>query len=372
MLMTVKMSDMIRALKRSLDGLFFGINRMLLRPSRAGSRTIVLIRTDGIGDLVFFLPVARLLRKAFPHHAIALICRRESAPIAPSQLFDAVVPFQYRSYRWNYIYRLMILARIRQLRPSLGIYCSYHRQHIGDEMTLLSGAARTMAFEGNDEIIHPAVRRNNNSLYTEVIQVPDHSPEIAKYKVLLERLRVKGMRMRENDNPLLSLGEKTEARKNYVVIAGGGSAAIRRWPHERFAELGDAVAKRWKMPVVLCGGPEEKSLLTALAGRMKTPPRIVTDMPLTDAVALIKGARLFIGNESGLLHIAASVGTPAVGILGGGHFSRYFPYGSGVVVNHPLDCYECNWQCPFSEPYCLTRISVQDVMKKVEMKMGKQ
>jgi len=99
---------------------------------------------------------------------------------------------------------------------------------------------------------------------------------------------------------------------------------------------------------------------------MKHPVELIFDLPLRSVAEVIGNASFFVGNESGLLHIAATLGVPAVGIMGGGHFSRYFPYGSARIVSHQLACFECNWRCPFPEPYCLTHITVGQVLEIIE------
>jgi len=88
---------------------------------------------------------------------------------------------------------------------------------------------------------------------------------------------------------------------------------------------------------------------------------------------LIRGAQALIGNETSGIHIAAAVGVPAVGILGGGHFGRFLPYPNSIespkpeAVFHAMECYGCNWNC--SQPHvrgeavpCIRSVDVQDVM----------
>ena len=370
------MIDVLRWIKRGLDRLLFACFRQLftvLPP--AGRQAIVIIRTDGIGDLVYFLPVLQKIRTRFRDSRLVLVCRSEAAPILPASLADVLVPFGYLRYRWNYFYRLSVLRRIRSYSPSLTLYCSYHRQHIGDEMAICSGADRTIAFDGNDEIIHPAVRKRNNSFYSDLLPVEDHIPEKVRYDFLLRSL---GITMGGGKEALPATMPSDEflgtfpwlGESKYVVVAPGGSAPIRRWPVKAFTMLGDQLARRTGWRIVLCGGSEDRELVTAIASGMKSSPGLFLGEELPAVARLVSSASLFVGNESGLLHVAASCGTPAVGILGGGHFSRYFPYGSVRIVNHALDCYECNWSCPYPEPYCLTNITVEDAMREAERLIG--
>jgi len=217
------------------------------------------------------------------------------------------------------------------------------------------------------------MRKANDSYYSDVVDVPDHSPESAKYRAFFGKLGIKAEGRSEARKALFS--QKREPQNadpdSYVVLAPGGSSPLRRWPWERFTELANQLAERTGMRIILCGNRDDREMLERIAGKMTKTPTIETDLPIQSVAELIKRARLVVGNESGLLHIAASVGTPSVVILGGGHFSRYFPYGSARIVNHKLDCYECNWKCPFPEVYCLTRITVEEVMREVGRIVGR-
>ncbi|HLF20010.1 MAG TPA: glycosyltransferase family 9 protein, partial [Bacteroidota bacterium] len=240
--------------------------------------------------------------------------------------------------------------------------------HIGDEMTLLSGAVKTIAFNGNDEIIHPAMRMKNDRYYTSLVRTEDHVPEKAKYQVLLKALGISDDNVEEEPTikdhaRFVTENPQSIPGKPYVVIGPGGSAEIRRWPAARFASVANALESPF---IVLCGSSQERSLLEEIAGQMKQKPMVMAGYPIQTIAQVIKSAQLFLGNESGLLHLAASFGTRAIGILGGGHFARYFPYGSVRIVSHKLPCYECNWKCPYPEPYCITNITVGDVLKEIE------
>ena len=361
---------LLKHLKRNLDRLFFALLRGFLPGKNPESADGVLIlRTDGIGDLVFFLPYVQELKRHWPKRRIFLICRRESFDAVPRGLCDVVISFRHLAYRRNYFYRMFILWRIRSLKASVAIYASYHRQHIGDEMALLSGATTTYAFEGNDEGIHSGVRERNGLLYSTIVRTGDHIPESLKYQALLRKIGI-------SKNYLPSGRERMSLLQNaedhipgiegpYVVIAPGGSAGIRRWPAAHFALLADVLAVQAGIQPVLCGSDNEAMLLRDIAGRMRAESGLWVGRPLKNVAQLIRKAKMFVGNESGLLHFAASLNVPAVGIIGGGHFSRYFPYGKTNLVYHKLPCYDCNWNCPFPEPFCITNITLEEVVEEI-------
>lgn len=368
----------IRAVKRLLDRIFFSVMWMSLkrRPTVTG-RAILLVRTDGVGDFVFFARYLPSMKMSFPNYTVALVCREETADLARCvPLIDTVIPFKHLPYRHNYFHRLYVLQKIRSLSPAYAAYLSFHREHIGDEMTILSGAGETFGFSGNDECIHPSVRRKNNSYYKHILEAPDHIPEKEKYLRFFEA--ISGKEPIESSVSFSVEKRDYDAVENYlrcqftgntpqfIVLGPCGSAAIREWHEERFAALADALIAKIGFSVVLCGKKSEHWRLQSIAGRMKYQVAIASSFSLPQVVALLRKASLFVGNESGLLHLAATVGIPAVGILGGGHFSRYFPYGNIQIVTNKLPCFECNWSCVFEKPLCITDITVEDVVANIE------
>ncbi len=366
----------VRVSKRWVDGLFHRIyGRLSGMRKQDPTKTLLLVRTDGIGDLVYFSRYLPLIRAQYSNHKIVLCCRMESAELAKSTGYiDEVIPIRIRRCRRNYLHRVRTLERVRSVRPELAVYVSYHREQIGDELTLFSGAGTTIAFTSNDECIHPTLRQMDDAGFSRLVQVSDHCPEKERYRELLNALNcgqavhssdaVFGTVFRTEISPRPGESDATDATPPLVMIGAGGSGPIRRWPVLNFAALCDAISAEFGFRIALCGNEQEHSILTRISKAMKTESQILASLSLPEVVSVIGRSAAFVGNESGLLHIAASLGIPSLGILGGGHFSRYFPYGSVRIVNHPLECYECNWVCKFPEPYCLTHISVDDVLRE--------
>lgn len=369
------MTGFLSKTKRGLNRAFLILLRLLLRPFR-NEKTLLIVRTDGIGDFVFFSRYLECLRKHFSDHKICLVCRPETAELARFvREIDQVRSIHHLNYRWNYAYRLWVLTRIREFKPSLAIYATFHREHIGDEMTLLSGAMKTIAFSGNDEQIDPKVRARNGQLYTTIVDVDDHIEEREKYVKLFQALKIPAVQ----ESRLGLFPEKEPAgRKSsgaghaHVVIGPGGSAAIRRWPAEHFSAIVSRIGSEFDVDIVLCGSSEERQLLESIASESGAAVSIMAGKPLKEVATMISSAQLFVGNESGLLHLAASSNVKAVGILGGGHFKRYFPYGKTHILTNRLPCFECNWQCIYDRPFCITEVTVEEVMKAVRKAMPRK
>ena len=111
-------------------------------------------------------------------------------------------------------------------------------------------------------------------------------------------------------------------RRDFVVIHPFSGSARKNWPLERFREL----AKRLSIPVQWCAGPEEPLDVAARMGN------------LWDLAGWLRSARLYIGNDSGITHLAAAVGAPTVAIFGPTDPEIWAPRGEHVrIIRGSLD-----------------------------------
>ncbi len=106
------------------------------------------------------------------------------------------------------------------------------------------------------------------------------------------------------------------AREDFAVIHPFSGSARKNWPLERFREL----AERLAMPVRWCAGPEE-----SLDGAVRFED-------LYELACWLASARIYIGNDSGITHLAAAVGTPVVAIFGPTDPEVWAPRGERVAV----------------------------------------
>ncbi len=154
----------------------------------------------------------------------------------------------------------------------------------------------------------------------------------------------------------------------YAVIAPTNEFYTKRWMPERFAAIArELLARGWQ--VVMTGAPtvEQRAQLAAVSA--VTPLPALSDLRIGELVAVIAGARLFIGNDSGPAHIAAAVRTPQVVLFGPASSVRWHPWQapSRLVQNH-FPCNPCAmFRCEaFSEPECIRSITVDQVWQAVE------
>lgn len=177
---------------------------------------------------------------------------------------------------------------------------------------------------------------------------------------------------------LATLGDPSPNRPLIAMHPGCSSFLYaRRWPPEHFAALADQLYQKYGGQLLLVGGPEEASLREQVLQAMHSQmPRC--SLPGTESffltAAILEQCDLFIGNDSGLMHAAAAVSTPTLGIFGltnsraWGPYTPAVPSRSCVVHRQDLSCLPCQfvnfdlgngWGCASCE--CLTQLSVEMV-----------
>jgi len=152
----------------------------------------------------------------------------------------------------------------------------------------------------------------------------------------------------------------------YVVLFPGAGAPYRQWETDKFALVADMIYEKFNLPGVICGSSQDKGLSDMIITKSKAHLiDIAGRTSLSDLIHVIRNADLVIGNETSAIHIAPSVNTPSVCILGGGNFGRFMPYIIETCSNpclpipvfHKMDCFGCRWRKP-----CIPRFDKQSVV----------
>jgi lipopolysaccharide heptosyltransferase II len=154
--------------------------------------------------------------------------------------------------------------------------------------------------------------------------------------------------------------------ERYVVLHVGATAASRRYPAERFGAVAREVACRSGRAVVFVGDGSELALVAEARAAMDSVPSInlAGRLSLGELGAVIGGADLLIGNNSGPMHLAAAMGTPVVtlyALTNPQHTPWQVP---ARVLNHPVACRHClKSVCPQGTQECLMKVAVPTVVE---------
>ena len=140
----------------------------------------------------------------------------------------------------------------------------------------------------------------------------------------------------------------------YIVVHPAATMATKRWNHRRFAEVARALAaKRFTIVVTA------SQVASEVEGTL-----ILLGLTIPELAELIRGAGLYVGNDSGPMHLAAAVGTPSIAVWGSSDSRRWRPWSvKHRVVQNPFECNPCpGYRCLVADsPLCIESVTVEQV-----------
>jgi ADP-heptose:LPS heptosyltransferase len=314
---------------------------------RAGDRVLV-TRLNYLGDVVLSLPVVDALCAAGAE--VDYLTREPAASLLRG---DARIA---RVIGWRdegaAALRTLRELRSRRYRAVIDLYTNPRSAWL----SYFSGAALRVG--GN--------RRGRRLLYTHRVDPPR---ALAVNEVFLRYLEPLGVG-RAGATPVLRLSDaEREAAESLLMAAGaragtaprigvhpGGKWAVKRWPAAHFAELLRSL-EHSGMRAVLFTGPDEVQA-TREVERMLGRDTVVLDaLPVRTVAAVISRLDGMVACDGGIMHTAAAVGTPTVGIFGSAQPSVWFPYealGAHRAAYIEVDCRPCHRHvCPLGHTRCL-------------------
>jgi ADP-heptose:LPS heptosyltransferase len=112
----------------------------------------------------------------------------------------------------------------------------------------------------------------------------------------------------------------------FIVVHPGSNDARRRWDPENFARVADTLNEQFDVEIVLTGADSDAKEVMAVAQAMKTEPiNLLDQLDLSAFIGLLSQTRLYVGNDSGPLHLALASGTKAVGIFMAENMNNFLP-----------------------------------------------
>lgn len=297
------------------------------REIAASARRIVVLRANGIGDLVMALPAIESLRAAFPAAEITLLGAPAHRGLADALIgvdrLEIVPPYpgvtvgEDRSVPPREYEPFLTSMRRRSFDLALQMHGGgrYSNRLVGE-----LGARSTVGFRTPDA---PSLDVNVPYVYFQ--------HEVMRYLELVEVLGVRPTTWQPRIQPSAdhiaeSLASMPETRAPLVVIHPGNGAVRRRWPAERFARVGDEFAGRGAAVVVI-GTREERDLAATVARGMRHRVRVCAgELTLGGVAGLLSRAAMLVASEGGVLHLGVAAGVPTVGIYSGPGFAMFAPF----------------------------------------------
>ncbi len=321
--------------------------------------TILIIRPGGIGDAIFLLPILRRIRQEHPAIKIDILCEKRNREIFASQ---------ENLCRAIYCYD--------ELKSFLSILHNIYDAVIDTEQWHYLSAL-TAYFLKAKITIGFATRPLRAKLFTHRIDYGLNTYELENFKKLFQPFLDGGEDVKDiNLCYTLSQVQLNWARNNIpeksVTLFLGGSIPPKRLAKEQAIGIINYILEKGYI-VVLLGGMDVRKIGQILESEYahKQILNFIGKTSLDQSAALINRSKLFIGTDSGLMHMACAVGTSVIGIFGPSNWQKWQPKGDQhSVVTENVECSPCT-RFGYTVPTCggsyrcMRRIDMNEFLNKI-------
>jgi heptosyltransferase II len=321
----------------------------------------ILIRaTNWVGDAIMALPALRAVRTRFPDAEITILARPyvaaiyENQQVCDSTMFventrDIVGELRARKFDAALLFQNAFEAAWIAWRAGIPERIGYAR----DGRRLLLTKAVAVPKPGE-------IPTHEQYYYLELLRRAGWLESLPSETFI--KLGVPEENRQRAAEFLLTAGLKPDSFR-IAIGAGASYGSAKCWPPDRFAELANRLQAQTQADVILFGTSAEAAVSSAIAAGMNHRPIDLTGKTsINDLPALLSQCHLFIGNDSGAMHVAAAVGLPVVAVFG-----PTDPFGTApvtprcsIVQERPY-CSPCFLRrCP-TDHRCMTRVTPEAV-----------
>jgi heptosyltransferase-1 len=305
-------------------------------PGKRGNPRVLIVRLSAIGDCVQTMPLACAVRDRWPDGHVTWVVEKVSATLVDA--CDAVDRLIVLPKRFATSWRL--LARLRNVLASEDFDFALDPQGLTKSglVSWLSPAKRRIGFT------RPASRELNPWLQTELVK-SKATHRVDRYLELLTPLGVDRCQVRFGitiPSAAEAMADQFFAQRavanGYAVINPGAGWDSKLWPIERFTEVARHLAGRGTPCVIVWAGEKERLWAEQIVAGAGGAAIMAPATSLLELAALLQRARIFIGSDTGPLHLAAAMGTRCVALFGASQAEACGPYGlSHMVLQEALD-----------------------------------
>ena len=365
---------------------------------RSEFKNILLPRFDTFGDIVLLEGFVKNLMDLFPNANITLLVREgydQLAPMFPDGLEWLTTSINPYKDRIDKEIVNSLLEKLRKRNYDLILITTYDRTWLDEVLAAALSPAKRFMLGGRPEpvphlkeILDHLEIRLNGALYDAFFKVEEKTHETDKYQLFFAwlrgredvlprpRLHVPGDVSSKAGKLLSTFGLRAQ---DFIFCFPAGTATVRSkvWGADNFAQVIGHIERKYSIRALVAGHENEKEIVEEVVESAKqrgTNPEFWLgkdgDIPL--ACALVEKSFFYLGNDTGLMHMAAALNKPVFAIFGGGTWPRFLPRAEkGRAFVCPMPCFYCKWDCFFDEPLCLNSIPVEPVIREIDKALMK-
>lgn len=311
------------------------INALSVKPKSVDS--ILVIKLDEIGDMIYTFHCIEALAKEYPKAVISVYCKSmNNALIEQTGVVKNIIN-EPSKLEAKYDVQIDFRGNWQTLKRAVLGKCSMYFDR---------GSIRLRnKFDGGQ--IH--------ELYTNQDTIKDLLPHGYTWKKPI-------LKPTETEITNVDRILKEHDLKNYVVMHCGAREETRRWPAERFAELISMFYQTYDLKTVLIGAPNEVELVESVCALSQHAYSFAGKTNLMELAVIMRKSKLFVGNESGPLHFAIIEQKPLVALFGPGVKDVFYPlYPNQQVIHHVNET-----STPEEKKNSIMKITVAEVFESIQ------
>lgn len=332
-------------------------------------KNVLIIKLSAIGDVIHALPVSHAIKETYPDAHITWVVEPPAYDLLTNNPYiDEIILFRKKEFKsW------------KGFCKNFPDFSAKLREKKYDVVLDLQGLAKSgiLAFlaRGAKKIGTCDMREMSGYISKPTVGDNANGHIVERY---LDVARAIGCRVDNVVFPIYPTKEEEERahyliredgrlRGDYIAIAVGTNWPNKCWPIENIARLADLLYILGMKPVLVGGGKEEERIAKEIHKKMRsTALSLVGKTSLKELAAVIRGARAFVGGDTGPTHLAAGLGIPTVEIMGPTDANRNGPYGQQQnAIEIEAECKHCWKRKCAKNIVCLENITPQQVLDKL-------
>ncbi|MCW8922513.1 MAG: glycosyltransferase family 9 protein [Gammaproteobacteria bacterium] len=336
---------------------------------------ILIFRIGQLGDTLIALPAIEAIRHKYPSHRLILLTDRHKTSkgyisswdiLGPTGWFDQVIYYDARVKGWNKLKNLLFL--IKKLRD----FNVEHLYNLSPVRTKFSSLRDVFFFRN---VISPDnyYARTDHALPRPAKgKVPRLTPE---WKILYQMVAMDShesckfrlpIPQRERKKAInVALSEGINLTMKFLVIGPGSKMPAKQWPCEYFEDLGNRILSEYPdLQLIILGGKEDSFMGDSLCDVWgERSHNLAGKLSIYGSAAILEQSEIYIGNDTGTMHLAAMAGVPCLAIFSARDYpGKWYPYGAhNTVLRRSVECEICMLQvCEYNNK-CLKNIKSGEV-----------
>ena len=329
------------------------------------------MRFSSIGDIVLTTPLVRALRRRFPAARLDFAIKQEFAELMQTNPhLTTVYGYDKRSGMSG------LLAFAQQLRRNrYDLFVDLHNNFRSYLLRFLTLPAQIVSY-AKQILRRTLFVQTGLNRYGKIFQMPErYLQAVARLGVVNDAAGLELFPTEAHWAKVAALFRQANLEDSALAIGFGPVAAhpLKQWPVERYIELAQQLVQRENARILLFGGPADVSTVSRMAAQIPHAPIVLCgNLSLLESAAAIRRCAVFVGNDTGTIHLAAAMQRKVVVLFGPTvEEFGYYPYRTPAqVISKPLSCRPCTHTgkgvCKIKTHACMATITPAEVFEAVE------